>query len=115
MFEGPGPGIAASLLATGGGAAAGALCLRVAVDEWRRAARPCESCGRTHGRSPESRAERAPGWAFAGAYLAVAGFAARMSVWLADTIAGRWPSAATLDDGVSWTAMAVSRLVAEPA
>lgn len=107
LFEGPRPGIAASLLATGGGAVAGVLCLRVAADERRLAVRSCESCGRVHGRSPESRAERAPGWAFAGAYLAVAGFAARMSVWLADTIAGRWPSAATLNNGVSWTAMVV--------
>lgn len=105
LFEGPRPGIVASLLATGGGAVGGVLCLRVAVGERRLAVRPCGSCGRVHGRSPESRAERAPGWAFAGAYLAVAGFVARMSVWLADTIAGRWPSEATLDGGVSWTAM----------
>ena len=106
LFEGPRPGIVASLLATGGGAVAGVLCLRIAVDERRRAVRPCESCGRVHGRSPESRAERTPGWAFAGAYLAVAGFVARISVWLADTIAGRWQSEVSRAN-VSWTAMVV--------
>jgi hypothetical protein len=102
LFEGVGPGIVASLLATGGGAVGGALCLIIAADERRRAAHACESCGRVHGRSPESRAERAPGWAFAGAYLAVAGYVARMSVWLADTVAGRWPGAA---NGISLTAL----------
>jgi hypothetical protein len=107
LFEGARAGIAASLLATGGGAVAGVLCLRIAMGERRLAVRPCESCGRVHGRSPESRAERAPGWAFAGAYLAVAGFAARISVWLADTIAGRWPSAATRENGVSPSAMVI--------
>lgn len=88
LFEGVHSGTMTSLLATGSGAAGGVLCLIIAADERRRAAHPCESCGRVHGRSPESRAERAPGWAFAGAYLAVAGFVARMSVWLSDTIAG---------------------------
>jgi hypothetical protein len=107
LFEGPEAGIFASLLATGAGAGGGVLCLIIAAGERRRAVRPCEACGRVHGRSPESRAERAPGWAFAGAYLAVAGFAARMSVWLADTIAGRWPSAATGESGVSSTALTV--------
>ncbi|WP_203928281.1 hypothetical protein [Virgisporangium ochraceum] len=106
LFEGPGPGIVASLLATGGGAVGGVLCLRVAVDEWRRAVRSCGSCGRVHGRSPESRAERAPGWAYAGAYVALAGFAARIGVWLADTIAGRWPSGVSRAN-VSWSAMTV--------
>jgi hypothetical protein len=107
LFEGAKAGIVASLLATGGGVGGGVLCLLIAVDERRLAVHSCRSCGRIHGRSPESRAERAPGWAFAGAYLAIAGFAARMSVWLADTIAGRWPSAASRANGVSWTAMVV--------
>nr|BFE74979.1 hypothetical protein GCM10020092_082800 [Actinoplanes digitatis] len=106
LFEGARSGIVASLLATGGGAVAGVLCLRVAVDERRLAVRPCELCGRVHGKSPESRAERAPGWAFAGAYVAVAGFAARISVWLADTIAGRWQSEVSRAN-VSWSAMVV--------
>ncbi|SDT19859.1 hypothetical protein [Actinoplanes derwentensis] len=104
LFEGAGPGMVASLLATGAGVGGGLLCLLVAAAERRRAARPCEACGRVHGRSPESREARAPGWAFAGAYLAVAGFVARMSVWLADTLAGRWPSAAS---DISWTALTV--------
>lgn len=107
LFEGARAGIVTSLLATGGGAVAGILCLRIAIGERRLAVRPCQACGRVHGRSPESRAERAPGWALAGAYLAVAGFAARISVWLADTIAGRWPSAATRENGVSASAMVV--------
>ncbi|MEV6600718.1 hypothetical protein AB0M36_28280 [Actinoplanes sp. NPDC051346] len=106
VFEGPGPGIVASLLATGGGAVAGILCLRVAVEQRRLAVGSCESCGRVHGRSPESRRERAPGWAFAGAYVAVAGFAIRISVWLADTIAGRFQSEVSRSD-VSWSAMVV--------
>lgn len=106
LFEGARSGIVASLLATGGGAVAGVLCLRVAVDERRLAVRPCESCGRVHGRSPDSRAERAPGWAFAGAYVAVAGFGARISVWLADTFAGRWQSEVSRAN-VSWSAMVV--------
>lgn len=107
LFEGSQTGSVASLLATGSGVAGGVLCLVVAAAERRLAARPCESCGRVHGRSPENRAGQAPGWAFAGAYLAVAGFVARMSVWLADTIAGRWPSAASRATDVSWTAMVV--------
>jgi hypothetical protein len=45
LFEGAGAGIGASLLATGGGAVAGVLCLRVAVDQRRLAVRSCESCG----------------------------------------------------------------------
>lgn len=106
LFEGTAAGIVTSLLATGGGAAGGVLCLIIAAGERRAAARPCE-CGRVHGRSPETRAEQAPGWAFAGAYVAVAGFVARMSVWLSDTIAGRWPSAATLANGTSLTALLI--------
>ncbi|GAA2711934.1 hypothetical protein Apa02nite_085150 [Actinoplanes palleronii] len=93
LFEGPGGGMVASLLATGAGAVGGVFCLLVAAGERRLAVQPCESCGRVHGRSPESRAETAPRWAFAGAYVAVAGYAARMSVWLADTVTGRWPGA----------------------
>ncbi|MDG4825187.1 hypothetical protein O7635_25345 [Asanoa sp. WMMD1127] len=104
LFEGARPGSVTSLLATGSGAAGGVFCLVIAARERRLAAHACESCGRVHGRSPESRAEPAPGWAFAGAYLAVAGYVARMSVWLVDTLAGRWPSATT---DVSWTALAV--------
>ncbi|MEU4426805.1 hypothetical protein AB0F81_39805 [Actinoplanes sp. NPDC024001] len=107
LFEGVQTGTVASLSATGGGAAGGVLCLIIAAGEWQQAARTCKSCGRVHGRSPGSRAERAPGWAFAGAYLAVAGFTARMSVWLSDTIAGRWPSTATQANGTSSTAMVV--------
>jgi hypothetical protein len=107
LFEGARTGSVASLLATGSGVAGGVLCLVIAAGERRLAAHPCESCGRVHGRSPESRAERAPGWAFAGAYLALAGFVARMSVWLVDTIAGRWPSAASRADGISWSAMVI--------
>jgi hypothetical protein len=108
LFEGVEAGLVVSLLATASGAVGGVLCLIVAAGQRRLAAHPCESCGRVHGMSPESRAEQAPGWAFAGAYVAVAGFVARMSVWLQDTIARQWPSAETLANGTSWTAMVVS-------
>ena len=104
LFEGFQPGIVASLLATGGGAVGGVFCLVIAAGERRLAVRACESCGRVHGRSPESRAQRAPGWAFAGAYLAVAGFLARLSVVLHDAVAGRWPAE---ESRVSWTALMV--------
>ncbi|MEH1164171.1 hypothetical protein V6V47_02150 [Micromonospora sp. CPCC 205539] len=107
LFEGGGTDSVVSLLATGGGAVGGVLCLVIAASERRRAAHPCESCGRVHGRSPERREEGSPGWAYAGAYLAVGGFLARMSVWLDDTVAGEWPSAASRADGFSWTAMVV--------
>lgn len=107
LFEGAKPGSLASLLATGSGIIGGTLCLIIAAGERRLAALPCEACGRAHGRSPESRAEQAPVWAFTGAYLAVVGFVARMSVWLNDTIAGRWPSAASKANGISSTAMVV--------
>ena len=107
LFEGAEPGITASLLATGSGAVGGVLCLMTAADERRLAAHSCTSCGRVHGRSPESRAEQAPGWAFAGAYLAVAGYAARMSMVLYDTISGRWPSADEPSQRPSSTALVV--------
>jgi len=93
------------LLATGAGAAGGVLCLLLAARERRVAARPCGSCGRVHGRSPESRHEPSPGWAYAGAYLAVAGYLARMVVWLGQALAGEWPSAASRANGISVTAM----------
>jgi hypothetical protein len=104
LFEGVATGSVASLLATGSGAAAGVLCVITAASQRRSAARACDACGRIHGRSPESRADQAPRWAFVGAYLAVAGFAARISVWLADTIAGRWQASVETSD-VSWPAM----------
>ncbi|MEV4822147.1 hypothetical protein [Micromonospora sp. NPDC049274] len=107
LFEGGGADMVVSLLATGGGAAGGVFCLVIAASERRLAVRPCEACGRVHGRSPERRDEKSPGWAYAGAYLAVGGFAARMSVWLNDTLAGRWPSAATKANGMSLTGMVV--------
>ncbi|MDG4805970.1 hypothetical protein O7634_04280 [Micromonospora sp. WMMD1120] len=111
LFEGPSEGIVTSLLATGSGALGGILCLLIAAAERRRATRSCDACGRVHGRSPESRADATPRWAYAGAYLAVAGYLARMSVWLVDTIAGRWPSAASRANGLSWTAMIVFMLL----
>jgi hypothetical protein len=107
LFAGTEPGITASLLATGSGAAGGVFCLMTAANERRLAAHSCTSCGRVHGRSPESRGEQAPGWAFAGAYLAVAGYAARMSMVLYDTISGRWPSATSQTSGPSSTALVV--------
>ncbi|MEU5783005.1 hypothetical protein [Micromonospora lupini] len=107
LFEGPGPGTVSSLLATGSGAVGGVICLRIALAERRLATHSCVACGRVHGRSPESRVDPAPGWAFAGAYLAVGGFAARLSMWLHETIAGRWPSPASRANGISWTAMVV--------
>lgn len=107
LFEGGATDKLVSLLATGSGAAGGVLCLVIAAQQRRRARHPCESCGRVHGRSPERRDERSPGWAYAGAYLAVVGFLARMGVWLDDTVAGRWPSAASRANGLSWTAMVV--------
>jgi hypothetical protein len=107
LFAGAEPGITASLLATGSGAVGGVFCLMTAADERRRATHSCTSCGRVHGRSPESREEQAPGWAFAGAYLAVAGYAARMSMVLYDTISGRWPSATSQAHGPSSTALVV--------
>jgi hypothetical protein len=107
LFVGLEPGLVASLLATGGGVAGGVLCLIVAARERRLAVHPCDSCGRVHGVSPESRADPAPGWAFAGAYVAVAGFVMRIGVWLNDVLAGRWPSADTNADGPSLTALVV--------
>jgi hypothetical protein len=107
LFEGVASGSIASLLATGSGVAGGVLCLTLAAGERGFAARTCGSCGRVHGRSPESRAEPAPRWAFIGAYLAVAGFLARMSVWVLDAIAGRWPSPATSANAASLTALNV--------
>ncbi|MGI5520547.1 hypothetical protein ACQEUX_06290 [Micromonospora sp. CA-259024] len=107
LFEGSGTDKVVSLLATSGGAAGGVFCLVIAASARRLAAHPCESCGRVHGRSPERRDEKSPGWAYAGAYLAVAGFLARMSVWLDDTVAGEWPSAASRANGFSWTAAVV--------
>lgn len=97
----------ARLLATGSGAVGGLLCLILAARERRAGARACGSCGRVHGRSPESRDERSPGWAYAGAYLAVAGYLARMVVWLHEAIAGTWPSAASRANGISTSAMVV--------
>ncbi|WP_211349505.1 hypothetical protein [Micromonospora pisi] len=107
LFEGGGTDKVVSLLATGSGATGGVFCLVIAARERRLAAHPCESCGRVHGRSPERREEKSPGWAYAGAYLAIGGFLARMSVWLDDTVAGRWPSAASKANEFSWTAMVV--------
>ncbi|MBE1488297.1 hypothetical protein [Plantactinospora soyae] len=107
LFEGGGTDKVVSLLATGSGAVGGVFCLVIAASERRLATHPCNSCGRVHGRSPERRDEKSPGWAYAGAYLAVGGFLARMSVWLDDTVAGRWPSAASRANGFSWTAMVV--------
>ncbi|MEV4537790.1 hypothetical protein AB0J82_28830 [Asanoa sp. NPDC049518] len=95
------------LLATGAGAVGGVLCLSLAARQRRAAARPCASCGRTHGRSPEHRDEKSPGWAYAGAYLAVAGYLARMVGWLDDAVAGTWPSAASRANGISVTAMVI--------
>ncbi|BCY07028.1 hypothetical protein [Actinoplanes sp. L3-i22] len=106
LFEGVTTGTVVTLLATGGGVAGGLLCLVLAADERRLARHPCESCGRVHGRSPESRAEPAPRWAFAATYLAVAGFVARIGVWLDDTITGRWQSSVN-QAGVSWTGMVI--------
>lgn len=107
LFEGGGTDTAVSLLATGSGAAGGVFCLVVAARERRLAVRPCESCGRVHGRSPERRDEPSPRWAHVGAYLAVGGFLARMSVWGYDVATGQWPSAASRASGLSWTAMMV--------
>ncbi|GIF76418.1 hypothetical protein [Asanoa siamensis] len=95
------------LLASGSGAVGGVLCLALAARERRAAARACASCGRVHGRSPEHRDERSPAWAYAGAYLAVAGYLARMAVWLDAAIADTWPSAASRANGISVPAMVV--------
>lgn len=107
LFEGGDADTVVTLLATGSGAAGGVFCLVIAARQRRLAAHPCASCGRVHGRSPEHRDEKSPGWAYAGAYLAIGGFLARMSVWLVDTIAGRWPSAASTANGLSRTSMVV--------
>jgi hypothetical protein len=107
LFEAVSAERLARLLVTGAGATAGILCLILAARERRRATRACPSCGRVHGRSPESRYERSPGWAVAAAYLAVAGYLARMVVWLDEVVAGTWPSAASRANGLSWVAMAV--------
>ncbi|MBF9127713.1 hypothetical protein I0C86_01685 [Plantactinospora sp. S1510] len=107
LFEGGGTDKVVSLLATGSGAAGGIFCLVIAANERRLATRPCRSCGRVHGRSPERRDERSPGWAYAGAYLAIGGFLARLSLWMHDTVTGQWPSAATRANGSSLTAMVV--------
>ncbi|WP_214316943.1 hypothetical protein [Nonomuraea sediminis] len=42
----------------------------------------CPDCGRVHGRSPERRTDAVPRWAFAAAYLALAGSLARMGAEL---------------------------------
>lgn len=107
LFEGGTTEKAVSLLATGSGAAGGIFCLVIAARERRLAVRPCGACGRVHGRSPERRDERSPGWAYAGAYLAIGSFLARMSVWMHDLLAGEWPSEASRANGFSWTGMTV--------
>ncbi|NMH77196.1 hypothetical protein [Pseudonocardia xinjiangensis] len=61
------------------GVAAGALTLWCAATELRHVRSACDRCGRVHGLSPERRTEPSPWWAYAGAYVAVAGLAARLS------------------------------------
>ena len=104
LFGGAEKGMVTSLLANGSGVAGGVLCLIVAARERRLAVHACDSCGRVHGRSAETRAQPAPRWAFAGAYVAVAGFAARIGVWFEEVVTGQWPSA---DAQASLTALLI--------
>ncbi|SBV27081.1 hypothetical protein GA0070620_2585 [Micromonospora krabiensis] len=92
------------LLVSGGGAAGGVFCLVLAARERRAAAAPR---GPVRGGPPADRSRSSPGWARGGAYLAVAGYLARMVVWLEEATAGTWPSAASRDNGTSTTALAV--------
>jgi hypothetical protein len=71
----------------GMGVAAGALTLRSVRAEFRRARSACARCGRIHGLSAERRTQPSPRWAYAGAYLAIAGLAARLSPALVEGLA----------------------------
>ncbi|WP_049556875.1 hypothetical protein [Nonomuraea sp. SBT364] len=76
----------AGFLIRGAGVAGGVLTVLCAVAARRRVAGACPRCGRLHGRSPESRTEPSPRWAFAAAYVAVTGAVARIAAQL-----GEWP------------------------
>lgn len=68
----------AVLLVRAAGVGGGFLTLWCCRTEFRRISAACDRCGRVHGRSPERRTESSPWWAYAGAYLTVAGLAARL-------------------------------------
>jgi hypothetical protein len=68
----------AGLAARGSGVVGGVLVAVVAAAELRRARRCCARCGRVHGRTPEGRTDSSPWWAYAAAYLTVAGCLVRI-------------------------------------
>jgi hypothetical protein len=68
----------------------GVLTLCCARVEFRRVRSVCERCGRTHGRSPQRRTDPSPWWAYAGAYLAVAGLVARLGPVVPQVRTGQW-------------------------
>ncbi|MGH8792402.1 MAG: hypothetical protein ACRDXX_07135 [Stackebrandtia sp.] len=84
------------------GVLGGTLTLYTARAELRRLGPGCDRCGRRHGRSPERRADPAPWWAYAGAYLALAGATVRFGRLL-----DRDATAASLFDGPGGAAFAV--------
>lgn len=88
-----------TLLARGSGVIGGILIVAVAIAEQRRARQACPECGRSHGRSPERRTDPAPWWAFAGAYVVVAGCLARMG---AEGLAGLMGEASVDSAGWGW-------------
>lgn len=88
-----------TLLARGSGVIGGILIVAVAIAEQRRARQACPECGRSHGRSPERRTDPAPWWAFAGAYVVVAGCVARMG---AEGLAGLMGEASVEPPGWGW-------------
>lgn len=84
-----------TLLARASGVIGGLLTIAVAVAEQRRARRACPRCGRVHGRSTEDRTDAAPEWAFAAAYIALAGCVSRLLAEVIEQIRGgdRWSAA----------------------
>ncbi|MDN3238255.1 hypothetical protein [Glycomyces tritici] len=70
-------------LIRGAGVAGGVLTMRCAAAIQRREQHACPQCARRHGRSPERRTDPSPWWAYAAAYLALAGASSRFIAELA--------------------------------
>lgn len=84
----------AVLLVRAVGVSGGFLTLWCGRAEFRRVRAACDRCGRVHGRSPERRTEPSPWWAYAAAYLTVAGLVARLVPAVSE-----WISTQTVADG----------------